>query len=577
MLTPESSLYFLSASHEEPVPILDFHGNNNHKGKIDPGNRSHNISKSTFFSTSTATMQTAKVNDDDDVDWINQEWLVKTQGEPARIYFAHVGKTGGTSLEDSILLDRVVKRRALSCLKGNTTITMDQNNRTKSETGTSSMEDIWFDCLNQKLAEWDKPRRASSLTTHLGRQVWMHKHTEEARKGSRKDTDARFFLFHVANTFLFTARNPLARVISAFNYHNHYLRLKNAKESSPAKEETKKQENPTTTRLLGKERPLPESYRPNITDKKFLLECFRNMNDIAEGLKQQEQEQHQVRKPTSSSSVECLRLARQILSGQWSASSSPRNSRDPTTNILSLGDPTESTLQHFYHNYQYYLHETIAERPDVPVVVIRTEHLWDDVRRLNNALIRMRQQRHVILQNTPECCQQQESSKRRSDVYNEFETFDIDLDNATKEQDFLSNMHTHDTHGSEYYASSADGHLSHSISTVDGRRALCCAIYKELEAYQTIILRALNLNAAEKYQTLQQVMEDCGVVDGVDENNDNRNAVGVARTVRKSRGEESLRQHPERQKQQQQQQLPQRPFSWSLWHNQSCSSSIFLP
>ena len=115
------------------------------------------------------------------------------------------------------------------------------------------MEDIWFNCLNQKLAEWDKPRHASSLTTHLGHQVWMHKHTEEARKGSQKDTDERFFLFHVANTFLFTARNPLARVISAFNYHYHYLRLKNAKESSPAKEESKKQENPTTTRLLRKE------------------------------------------------------------------------------------------------------------------------------------------------------------------------------------------------------------------------------------------------------------------------------------------------------------------------------------
>ena len=28
----------------------------------------------------------------------------------------------------------------------------------------------------------------------------------------------------------------------------------------------------------------------------------------------------------------------------------------------------------------------IAERPDVPVVVIRTEHLWDDVHRLNNVL-----------------------------------------------------------------------------------------------------------------------------------------------------------------------------------------------
>ena len=574
MLTPESSMYFLSASHEESVRILGFQRKNNKKGKVDPGNRSHNISRNAFFSTSTTTMQTEKVKDDDRVDWINQEWLVKgTHGESARIYFAHVGKTGGTSLETSILLDRVAKRRALSCLKGKMTIMMDQNNRTKYDTGTSSMEDIWFDCLNQNLEEGKESQRASSRTTHLGRQVWLHKHTAEARTGSEKEADERFFLFHVANTFLFTVRNPLARVISAFNYHNNRLRLLNARASSRVKEKPEEQENSTTTRLLGKEQPLTKSYRSKTTDNKFLLECFDNMNDIAEGLKQQEQEQHQVRRPTSSSSVDCLRLARQILSGQWSASSSsPRSSRNPTTNILSLGDPRLSVLQHFYHNYQYYLDETIAERPEVPVVVIRTEHLWDDARRLNNALIQMRQQR-----------QQQESSRRRSDVYNESETYDSDLDTDTKEQDFLSNIETHYTHGSEYYVNSSDtpdGHLSNSIATVDGRRALCCAIYKELEAYQTIILRVLNLNAAEKYQTLQQVMEDCGIVDRADENNGNRNAIGVARSVRKSRGEEPWRQQLEKQEQQQQhqqQQLRQSPFSWSLWHSQTCSSSIFLP
>ena len=416
MLKSESSLYFLSVSHEESVAKLDSQGKNNNKGIIDPGNRSHNISRNTFFSTSTTTMQPIKVNNDGQVDWINQEWLVKgTHGEPARIYFAHVGKTGGTSLEKSILLDRVVKRQALSCLKRKMTIMMDQNNHTKSRTGTSSIEDIWFDCLNKNMAERKKPRHTSSGTTHLGRQVWLHKHTDETHKGSEKEADERFFLFHVANTFLFTARNPLARVISAFNYHHYRFRLKNARASSRAKQKSKKQENPTTrTRLFGKERPLPKSYRSKTTDNKFLLECFDNMNDIAEGLKQQEQEQHQVRIPTSSSSVECLRLARQILSGQWSASSSsPRSSRYPPTNIVSLGQPHRSVLQHFYHNYQYYLDETIAERPDVPVVVIRTEHLWDDVRRLNNALIQMRQQRQVILQNTPECCQNKNHQEGR--------------------------------------------------------------------------------------------------------------------------------------------------------------------
>jgi hypothetical protein len=40
---------------------------------------------------------------------------------------------------------------------------------------------------------------------------------------------------------------------------------------------------------------------------------------------------------------------------------------------------------------------------------------------------------------------------------------------------------------------------------------VCCAIYDDLQAYQDIILQAMNLREEEKKEMMNLVWEDCGV------------------------------------------------------------------
>jgi hypothetical protein len=61
------------------------------------------------------------------------------------------------------------------------------------------------------------------------------------------------------------------------------------------------------------------------------------------------------------------------------------------------------------------------------------------------------------------------------------------------------------SHGSEKYAVTA------KLETDLQRRALCCAMYVDLQAYQDIIMSALNLDLIEKEEMMSLVYKDCGV------------------------------------------------------------------
>ena len=481
--------------------------------------------KNTSSKTATGALQDA-------FDWVHQ-WLVEgTNGEPARIYFAHVGKTGGTSLEKSVLLNRLAKSKSLPCLMRDMQRWMAQNrndyqpthDKNTTSVPSSVMEKIWWTCLNDSTSQLERLASKAGATmsntatiTHIGRQVWFHKHIEEPYRGSVMEKAIRYFSFHVANTFLFTVRSPISRIVSAFHYHQHRLSLEVKR---PAK---------------NRQYPL----RP--MDAKFLLQCYKTMDDVAQALLRLQQANGTNNNPQPEHDTSCLTLARQVLSGQaWSL-----NSQSPMD--------TRPKLTHFQHNYQYYLRETIGQRPEIPIVVVRMESLWDDVRRLNNALIRMNETR-TSQQQQQQQQRQMVSSHRRT---NGTGMVDDDDDVDDDEIQFLSNLNIHITHGSEQYANSgrpgggSSSSSSRGISTVEGRRAVCCHIYQDLEAYQTIILRALNLKETEKRVAIQQMLEECGVV----------GRVSYPTT---------LTQTNQRQ-QQQQQQLLKNPFSWNRWYNQTCS------
>ena len=123
------------------------------------------------------------------------------------------------------------------------------------------------------------------------------------------------------NTFLITVRNPVARIVSTFNYHRH---------------------------LTMKERHTEHHIRQRIV----LLGLFPNIDTVANRLLA-------IRNRTKPSP--CVALSKTILQGK--------------------GFETDH-INHFYYNYQYYAIFSIDQRLEVPVVVVRTEHTWEDAHSL---------------------------------------------------------------------------------------------------------------------------------------------------------------------------------------------------
>ena len=115
---------------------------------------------------------------------------------------------------------------------------------------------------------------------------------------------------------------------------------------------------------------------------------------------------------------------------------------------------------HFYYNYQWYRRFSLGGHPSHTVMVIRTEHLWDDMIRLD---------------------------KRLGGDGN------------------FARQGAKETHGSETWS-----HAPNSTSIAPENAAyLCCLMYGEFEVYQELILRAVNLHDEEKREDLVKVMRHC--------------------------------------------------------------------
>ena len=343
------------------------------------------------------------------------EWLIhRTQGERARILLVHVGKTGGVSLYRSIPVYHRYKTNALQCLMdktiNNTVVVEDSHN---SKTTPLFDENQWANCY--------KPPGPQAV---LGEHIVSHKHTS-SRLYTKKLL--HFALFTAANTFLVTTRNPVSRIVSAFNFHYNQT--------------------------------LHREEIPNIQSitQKFFVDCFPTMDALALRLitarRSSNHTSAAVMVPTESAnssslsswwlSLSCVDLAKSILQGSG-----------PQQNFRG-----RDIFQHFNHNYQFYARETLNRRPELPVVVIRTEHLWDDAQRLDRAL----------------------------------------GGNGTFARlEYIS-------HGSESYRTQS------GIRTREGMIAICCELVPDIKVYQSIILQALNLNHSEKMETLKGAFRECGI------------------------------------------------------------------
>eukprot|EP00581_Thalassiosira_minuscula_P003550 CAMPEP_0183747336 /NCGR_PEP_ID=MMETSP0737-20130205/67214_1 /TAXON_ID=385413 /ORGANISM="Thalassiosira miniscula, Strain CCMP1093" /LENGTH=449 /DNA_ID=CAMNT_0025983045 /DNA_START=498 /DNA_END=1846 /DNA_ORIENTATION=- len=419
-----------------------------------------------------------------------------------RIYLIHVGKTGGLTLLN--VLGRGATGHELQCR-------MERTSR-----GTLDDE-----CLSEKRKKGTELQRHIIGRYHVG----SPRFSEEQKK----------WLLNNTNMFLFTIRDPLDRVRSAFNFHKYSLQKKGG-------------------------------YSKNQKDGLFYARCFPDsVNHMLQVLR------------TNTTSVDCARLGHDALRGHMRGRGGGGN--------------------HFFYNYQKYRKYTLGSHPlDHAIAVIRTEHLWEDTIALDKELggsgdfgkQEGRQETHgseTFASNSTEltsanaaylCC----VIYREIEVYQELilkavnlnvdekhddimklmahcqinvpaentvdfvsdpyswsdfsngdgckivQQFEVELNYKGKavirtehlwedtialdkelggSGDFGEQEGRKETHGSETFDSNA------TLLTSANAAYLCCAIYREIEVYQELILKAVNLNVDEKHDDIMKLMAHCQI------------------------------------------------------------------
>ena len=207
-----------------------------------------------------------------------------------RVLFVHVGKAGGMSLNARLkVLEQT--RKFLGC-------------RQKYENETQFLKD--------KCRQTPGTRGLSKLTLRL----FGHFH-----RSFPEDEKAEKWLLEHSNLLLFTIRDPISRLTSAFNYARYMIF-----EYNPKKKRA------------------PEAI-------KFFKECFANMDECASALD-----------PRNSTTHACRDAALPIVQGHTQV----------------------QDLDHFYYNYANYIQRVGWTPSDTrPIVVVRTESMWTDVDRIN--------------------------------------------------------------------------------------------------------------------------------------------------------------------------------------------------
>lgn len=208
------------------------------------------------------------------------------------------------------------------------------------------------------------------------------------------DEEERMWLLNNTNVFLFTVREPIDRLISAYNFHRNLFYAGDTANQYPL----------------------------------FYKECFPHGLDATVNTLRYE------------ASKACKKLGVEVL----------------------RGEKFHGGGRHFRLNYEYYRRKTIDIRPNHAIAVIRTEQLWEDVIHLDGVL---------------------------------GGTGDFGKSHGVK------NNHGSDSYNVPY---SADLSASNAIF-------LCCLIFKEMEAYQQLILRAVNLDDTQKRETLNHLLHRCQI------------------------------------------------------------------
>jgi hypothetical protein len=319
-----------------------------------------------------------------------------------------VGKTGGIALEKGVPIRTPTLIQTLKCIALQTS-------------SGSSLHDARQFCLQQY---YPNQRSLAQLTRH----VLAHKHLYSSLYEQQSILNAKLpnlmgYAMEHLDTILVTTRNPVDRIVSAFNYHRNELVEQILKNKMQGTRAIKKFEG----------KGFKETFYNCFPDVRYMAEELAGVFH----LNRDNFTAHNKNTAIVYNQMTCGQLAHAILSGK------------------------KPEWAHYSCNYQWYKKLTIDERPDVPILVVRTENLWQDATAIEVAL-------------------------------------------GGNASNFINAQHTM-SHGSERYAVTA------KLETTMQKQAICCAIHEDLQAYQDIVLGALNLNDREKEEMMNLVREDCHV------------------------------------------------------------------
>lgn len=222
-----------------------------------------------------------------------------------------------------------------------------------------------------------------------------------------------------STSYLYNLRHPVDRTVSWY----YYVSPKNCYN------ETRGSPSCKTANFI--------SNNPKEWEGLFFDRCFRTVEELAQTLVVPLGKPP----PAHSPRYNCPRMVRQTLQGH----------DDPTQHEVTA---------HMVANFRYYTNVTIARFPKKEVLVVRTDHMWEDL---------------------------------------------VHLDQLLGGDGTFGELHgssvTHGSHKNKHRKAVSD----------EGFKLLCCGLQDEMKIHNYLLSRAVNLDEASKEESMRNTLTRCGV------------------------------------------------------------------
>eukprot|EP00531_Pseudo-nitzschia_arenysensis_P010848 CAMPEP_0116139552 /NCGR_PEP_ID=MMETSP0329-20121206/13373_1 /TAXON_ID=697910 /ORGANISM="Pseudo-nitzschia arenysensis, Strain B593" /LENGTH=435 /DNA_ID=CAMNT_0003634603 /DNA_START=15 /DNA_END=1322 /DNA_ORIENTATION=- len=408
-------------------------------------------------------------SDDDDDDAFSGDERFKNH----QYMFVHVGKAGGSTVHSNIytlclrrMLEQNIRwqsrnwRKNVGSVKCIRSIKKQAERNPSTEMALSNDRVVGYMHMNHLSYWWNANDDGTIVDPRASNQNIQETISAilAAGKGSHSNITlirnppnikVKEYGMTTSTAFLLPIRDPIDRLVSAFNYHhpsNHHTQYECKSDLRP----------------------------PKISSwglQAFYCDCFNTINDLVDVFAKNSGPPKKVPgyKHSKEEEVTCREVAERLLRGK----SHYKLDTDDKTNEsqfredqlvdLDIIKKTAYTVGHVTMNYGYYYRLTLQKYPQKDIVAIRTDHMWEDLQQLEYNL-----GGSALIQG-----------------------------NTTG--------HAEIAHGSHAYP------VSDKIKDSRGLQIICCAISSEAKIYIELIERAINLSAEQKQESLNAFQERCNL------------------------------------------------------------------